>query len=265
MKTKREILESIAHSKDERMLLAGLLDKEQACEQRGYLTGTKFLSMGEHALCVEALRMAEAVHHSVFWGGYAEAERGIFLFFPEYMDAETAKNASPLTLLRAHKCKDSTLTHRDYLGGLMGLQIDRALIGDVLVHDEGADILVLEEAADFIQLNFTQAGNSKLSVTHEPLDTLIIGEELQKEGFGFIASPRLDSIVALIFSLSRNETQRRISDGIVFVNSLPCKKPERLLDEGDRITVRHHGRARIVKFGGHSRKGRLFIQFVKTI
>ncbi len=265
MKTKKEILDSLACSREERMLLAGILDKEQASQRQGYLTHSKFLSMGGHAMCSEALRLAGAASHSLFWGGFDGAERGIYLFYPDYMDEENSKAAAPLALLRAQKRKEDRLSHRDYLGSLMGLQIDRSVVGDILVHEKGADIIVLEEASDFIQLNFTHAGRAPLSVSREPLKDLIKTSSVEKSGSGSVASPRLDCVAALIFSLGRKETQEKISGGLVFVNNMPCQKPERTISEGDRITIRGYGRAKIEVFGGLSRKGRLFVQFVKTI
>ena len=77
MKTKHEILTALAHSGEEKILLASLLDKEQTCDARGYLTSTRFLSMSERALCTEAVHQAGATGHAVFWGGYEDAERGL--------------------------------------------------------------------------------------------------------------------------------------------------------------------------------------------
>lgn len=265
VKTKKELISALAGTRDERLMLAGLLDKEQANRQHDYMTYTKFLSMGEHALCVEAVRQVGAASHAVFWGGYEEAERGIYLFYPDYLDEESAKAAAPLTLLRAHKRKEDVLTHRDYLGALMGLQIDRAMVGDILVYETGADLLVLNEIADFIELHLTQAGRAQLTITREPLSSLRQAHIMEKEGSGSVASPRLDSMAALIFGLGRKEAKDKIEKGLVFVNSLPCQKPEDPIFEGDRLSIRGFGRARIGEFGKISRKGRMFVKFVKTV
>ncbi|MDO4270909.1 MAG: YlmH/Sll1252 family protein [Eubacteriales bacterium] len=264
MKSKNEILAALARSDDERLLLAGLLDKEQTCASRGYLTHTKFLDLNERALCAEAVRLAGASGHALFWGGYEDAERVVCLFYPDYLEEEGAKASAPLALLRAHKSKGDELAHRDYLGALMGLQIDRSVVGDILVHDEGADILVLEDMADFILMNFGKAGRKHISLTREELACLKTAETEQKEGAGSVASPRLDSVAALVFGLSRKDAQERIEKGLVFVNNAPCQKPERQVAEGDRLTVRGLGRARIESFGGVSRKGRQFLKFVKN-
>lgn len=264
MKSKNEILAALARSNDDRLLLAGLLDKEQTCMSRGYLTHTKFLDLNERAKCTDAVRLAGAAGHALFWGGYEDAERGIYLFYPDYLDEQSARETAPLALLRAHKNKEDKLTHRDYLGALMGLQIDRSVVGDILVHEEGADIIVLEDMADFILLHFAKAGRKQISLTREPLAALKSAAVTEKEGSGSVASPRLDSVVALVFGLPRKEAQERIEKGLVFVNNLPCGKPERLVAEGDKITVRGIGRARVTAFGGTSRKGRLFVEFVKN-
>ena len=204
MKTKHEILTALAHSGEEKILLASLLDKEQTCETRGYATSTRFLSMSERALCTEAVHQAGATGHALFWGGYEDAERGIYLFYPDYMDEESARLSAPLALLRAHKSRSDTLTHRDYLGALMGLQIDRSVVGDILVHDEGADIIVLEDVAEFILMNFGKAGRKNLSLTREELSDLRQAVTEEKRGPASTALPRS-------FSVCRERTRRRAS------------------------------------------------------
>ncbi len=263
MKSKNEILAALARNADDRLLLAGLLDKAQACEARGYMTHTRFLNMNERFLCDEAVRLAGLGGSALFWGGYEEAERGIYLFCPDYMDGAAARQAAPIVLLRAHRRAEDALSHRDYLGALMGLQIERAVIGDILVHEEGADLLVLEDMADFLLMHWTQAGRVSLSLTREPLGSLRRQQGEEKEGSGSVASPRLDSVAALVFNISRSEAQARIEKGLVFINNAPVLKAERQLHEGDRLTVRGLGRARITEFGGTSRKGRLFVHYVK--
>ncbi len=264
MKSKQEILTALAHSGEDRLLLAGLLDKEQTCDTRGYVTHTRFLDLKQRALCTDAVRLAGATGHALFWGGYEDAERGIYLFYPDYMDADSARLSAPLALLRAHKRKEDTLTHRDYLGSLMGLQIDRSVVGDILVHEEGADIIVLEDMAEFILMHFAKAGRKQISLTREELTDLRHAVTEEKRGTGSVASPRLDSVAALIFNLSRKEVQARIEKGLVFLNNAPCLKPERQISEGDRLTVRGVGRARVESFGGTSRKGRLFLEYVRN-
>ena len=262
--TKKELLDRCAHDREERVLLGRVLDKGELARTRGVPAHTPFLSPGQRA-AAEDLLNAWGRPRCLFWGGYEDAERGIYLFYPDYMDEESARLSAPLALLRAHKSRSDTLTHRDYLGALMGLQIDRSVVGDILVHDEGADIIVLEDVAEFILMNFGKAGRKNLSLTREELSDLRQAVTEEKRGTGSVASPRLDSIASLIFGLPRKDAQARIEKGLVFVNNAPCLKPERQIAEGDRITVRGLGRARVESFGGTSRKGRIFLDFVRNM
>lgn len=264
MKTKQEILQALCRTAEEKVLLASLMDKEQTCVSRGYLTHTRFLDLNERALCVKAVRLLGASTRALVWGGYGDAERAVCLFYPDYLDEESAKTAAPIALLRAHKHAEDTLTHRDYLGALMGLQIDRGMIGDILVHEEGADLLVLEDMADFLLAHFDRAGRKHIALTREEPADLRQAQCMETEGQGSVASPRLDSVAALIFGLSRAEAQTRIVKGLVFVNNAPCLKPERQIGPGDRLTVRGVGRAHVTCFGGTSRKGRTFVNYVKS-
>lgn len=263
---REKILRALAQDGDDRLLLAGVLDKLETCRTRNYLTATRFLDMRERALVQQAVRMAGAAQECVFWGGYADAERTCAVFFPEYMTAGDVQDEenSPVALVRAQKHDADTLTHRDYLGALMGLQIKREMIGDILVSGAGAEILVLREMADFVQMNFAQAGRKRVSVSRVPLAELHIPEVHETEGEGSVASMRLDSLIALIFSLSRSDAQAFINKGLVFVNQQPCLKPGHDLDAGDRITVRGKGRARILSLGGTSRKGRQFVRYARS-
>ena len=265
--TKQEFLRALAQNPDDRMLLASVLDKLETCRTRNYLTSTRFLDMRERALVQQAVRKAGAEHECVFWGGYTDAEHTCAVFFPDYMTAHDVQNEdnSPVALLRASKHDADTLTHRDYLGALMGMQIKRDMIGDILVGPHGAEILVLREIAEFLLMNFGQVGRKYISLSLEPLSALQLPKVQQITGEGSIASLRLDSVIALVFSLSRSDAQAFIEKGLVFVNQQPCLKPGHDIDVGDRITVRGKGRAQVESLGGVSKKGRQFIRFVRSV
>lgn len=89
---KEKILRALAQSDEDRLLLAGVLDKLGTCRDRNYMTSTRFLDMRERALVQQAVRMAGAERQCVFWGGYPDAERTCAVFFPDYMTAEDAVN-----------------------------------------------------------------------------------------------------------------------------------------------------------------------------
>lgn len=263
MKPKTDILRALARTDEDRVLLAQALDKLETCRTRGYLTSTKFLDLRARSLVAEAARLADGMDMTAFAGGHPEAERAVAVFFPDYLTAEAAASpdCAPIALLRARKHPADTLTHRDYLGALMGLGLERSCIGDIYVHEEGADLVVLREVADFVRADFGKAGRKRLTIEEIAPDALRAAQDEGVEREGSVASPRLDSFVALAFGLPRGEAQELIARGQVFLNFLECAKAEKELREGDRVTVRGLGRARLEAFLGTSRKGRQFLRY----
>ena len=266
MKTKAEILHALAQTEEDRVMLAQALDKLETCRTRGYLTHTRFLDLRERTLMTEAVRLAGAEAETMTVGGYPEAERVCAVFYPDYLTAEDvlSEDNSPLAVLRVSKHPADTLTHRDYLGALMGLQVKRGCIGDILVHDEGADVVVLRDVVDFLLLNFDRAGRKRLTSREIVPAALRVQQETGEEKEGSVASLRLDAVAAMVFGLSRAEAQEQIAKGQVFLNFLSCQKPEKEIFEGDRVTIRGMGRAHITALSGISRKGRQFLRYVRS-
>ncbi len=195
---------------------------------------------------------------SIFYGGYPDAERVILVNLPDYTFLE---NENPLTIIRAVKAEGSReLTHRDYLGSLVGLGIKRELLGDILVRPDGADIIVMEDITDFIMMNYYKAGRTNLSLSQHPMEELIIPPRKTQSITDTVASLRLDSVTASAFGLSRGKASEAITRGIVFVNHMETTKPDFQVGEGDKITLRGKGKACLIEIGGKSRKDRQYIK-----
>ena len=149
------------------------------------------------------------------------------------------------------------LTHRDVLGSLMGLGIDRSKFGDVIVQQGGAQILVDESVADFVIQNFTKIAMVTVTVSRMELSELQPKEEKIKEVRTTVASMRLDSIASSGFSTSRTKVVEAIKAGLVQVNWQPAKGPAQEVKEGDIISLRGRGRMQIESITGTSKKGRI--------
>lgn len=247
--------------KEDKILLALAEDRFHQCSSQYAAANTDFLDLRQRGL-VEALcrRLCQGDSdvRRRFFGGYEDAERTICLFLPDYAQIE---DSSPLAVVRAETAPDAKkLTHRDYLGSLMGLGIRREKIGDILTHETGADIIVMEEIADFLLYNYGQAGRTPLKVTRVPLAELRVPEQkslLQKDT---VASLRLDNVLSSAFCLSRAKAAEAIRAGLVFVNSAPAEKPDLQVKEGDKLVLRGKGKAFLREVGGKTRKERIFIR-----
>ena len=143
---KTELLDKYARDGDSRLLLARVLDQWQRAEQRGVPTHTGFLSPAEQAVSADLL-MAAAPGQGILAGGYPDAERRLWAFLPDWLEEETWQQGEecPLCALEVKTPLGAGLTHRDYLGSLMGLGLTREKLGDILLSQQGAQVVVLRE------------------------------------------------------------------------------------------------------------------------
>jgi RNA-binding protein YlmH len=201
------------------------------------------------------------------YGGYADAERRMLVCIPsEIPMADAEATDGLLAVLRVTKPAISReLTHRDYLGSVLGLGIDRSVTGDILVRPDGADIIITPEIADFLLREFRQAGRTNIKTQIVPIDDLIVPEMRTQTIRDTIPSARLDSIVSSAFRLSRSKAAEAIRSGIVSLDHAECLKPDAKVEEGQTLVLRGKGKAVIDEIGGESKKGRIWVSIRKFI
>lgn len=255
---KGALLDRLGLSGEDRLALARVLDKAEQAERRNVPAATGFLSPQQRAWAQDCLRLAGISESAyVLQGGYEGAERQIFLFLPDWLEPESA--GSPIRCLRASFQEDENLTHRDFLGSLMGLGLVREKIGDILAAPGSADLLVLEGVADFLLQNWDSAGRVKLRVTAIEPDNLHIPAVRRREIRDTVSSLRLDAVAAGGFRLARGKAAALIESGKVQLNWRECVKPDKLLEAGDVVSARGFGKFELSEVGGLTRKGRISI------
>ena len=225
------------------------------------------------------------------YGGYENAERMMLGFAPpyplpynsessrgydnEYRHGHTSGNinkdepeALPLetfpiqTLAITYNGQFSKqLTHRDFLGAVLGLGLDRGKIGDIRLGDSGAIMYVADEVASFITENLQEVGRT--SVTAEVIAAQSTEDLLGPETSGTskritVASLRLDAVISTAFHISRGKAATFIEAEKVFVNWAIGKKTQ-LLFAGDIVTIRGTGRVKIEEIYGQTKKDRVAI------
>jgi len=253
---------------EDKLILAMAEDKLTQCQENYMITNTGFLDMRQQTLCKKMLRSRSDVR-GFFYGGYADSERRIGVFIPEYIHMETEEELheyflnniedNPLTLIRAEHSGYKELTHRDYLGSLIGMGIKREAIGDILVHQKGADILVLRTITEFLLVNYSKAGRTNLTLREEKIERIISPEVYSEERNVTVASLRLDNVVAAAFKLSRSAAVQAIKSGVVFLDGMQTEKPEKIVGQGDKIVLRGKGKTVLREIGGNTRKDRVYI------
>lgn len=257
---KSTMIAKIASDPEDRLLLARVLDKFEQMERRGIPTATGFLTPREQAMATALLHTAGVRTGFLFDGGYEAAERKILLFLPEWAE----EDETALAFLRADfHGADSTLTHRDLLGSLMGLGVTREKLGDILISPHSADLIAAPSLAEFLLREWDSAGRVKLSVSVIDRAALTVPEVRTRIIRDTVSSPRLDAIVSSAFSMSRGKAADLIAAGKVNLDHVPCEKPDKPVPEGAVITARGFGKARLTQLGGLTKKGRTGIVIEK--
>ena len=257
----------------DRIMVSLVEEKMKKCDELQMITSSKFLDMHEKSL-ISALKTPTGVFR-VFFGGFSDAERTVAVFLPEYTGVKNEEELlqyfiendddNPISLLKIKKDKFSkALTHRDYLGALMGLGIKRDVIGDIKTNDDGCELVCLKNMAEYIKENLTKAGRGTLQIEIIPFSDMNAQPNNDGEEISFtVSTVRLDSIIKNAFGISREGACDAIEKGLVFVNDLQCFKPDKRIADGDKVVLRHKGRFIVSSSSDMSKKGRFIIKGIK--
>ena len=191
----------------------------------------------------------------------------ICLFLPDWQEEEDAVNdpEGPLSAIQARFSPEASLSHRDILGSLMGLGITREKLGDILVEEGCAQLLLLRETVPILLSQWESAGRWKLKLEEIPLSELRVKPPQIKTIRDTVATLRLDAVCASGFSTSRAKAGELISAGRVSLNHRECAKADRAVAQGDVIACRGLGKCVVKEVLGQSKKGRTMIVIERYI
>ena len=253
----RTNINKIAHTPEDRVLLAKLWDKIHSGMDRNIPASTRFLSPRELEMARYLFGEPEGLYS---FGGYPDAERKMLVYLPEYMEEEALyAEDSPCIALRASFYQADTPTHRDFLGALMGCGIDRETVGDILVDKDSCDFFVTREIAPYVLQNFLSAGRAKLHLEQIALENIRLPLPEIKEVKDTLPSLRLDCVISSGFRIGRSLAAQYIAAGKAAIDGLPCEKADKSVCEGSAVTVRGLGKIKLAAVGGKTRKDRISV------
>lgn len=265
---KQELLKDYKKQED-KICLSQILNKIEFSQTREKLEYTDFLDMYQIALAENFLRKIKFENYKLY-GGYEESERKILIAYPEkYNEEMLAKNyGKMLKVVRIvlPKEEQGKYTHRNYLGGIVKLGLKREKVGDILVSNDGADIVVVEDFSEILKQelpSLTRFENS--TITIEELKDLRKKEIKIEEIKIIVPSLRLDNIVSDLAKTSRNKASQILAQERVFVNGQNETKPSKQIKLNDIITIRGKGRFVIKEFTGTTRSGRTVVLVEKYV
>ena len=241
--------------------------------QRDIITYSDFLNLNEQNI-LHTLPKDQIFTRIVSFGGYEMAERQMAAFIPdalylrygkkESVDAEIGYPFCALEIRPVNLRFAEPLTHRDYLGAVLNLGIERSRTGDILPGEDGALMFVHDDIAEFICSELSRIRHTSVRVCQVPLSDVSYTPKVE-EIRGTVASVRLDSLLSLAFSQSRSKLSGLISGAKVYVNGKLITSNGYQPQEGDIISVRGMGRFRYEYAGARTRKNRINVVIARYI
>ena len=250
---------------DENRLIARAYDIAEICERQYIPKAIGFLTPAETAVVNRNFSSKEFSADLKFFsfGGFDDAERQMFFALPEYAEVDAVWDF--IQVLEITGRDIGTLSHRDFLGSLVGLGIKREKIGDILCFDDRCVVFAAADIAEFIISNLDKVGKSGVKVAMVEPKNLIIPKRKFEEIRTTVPSLRLDAVIGAALKTSRGTAVELIRSKRTAVNWQEAEDVALKLKGGDVFSVRGKGRFRLSEEVYETRKGRLGICIEKYV
>lgn len=253
MRIDKETYVKHIQDRDRILEMRKILDKIEIVLNRHTLESTDFLDPYSRKLARSILNRFLDVGYKEC-GGMENLERKTLMIYPDYYYLEDCeKEIKALRLIGDFQ----SLSHKDFLGAILGLGIDRSKLGDILIHKDYADIIVKKEISDFILFNLEKIASLNVKLEEINLDDLTYVESQYKEVQKTLTSYRIDVYISGTYNLSRQKSRDLINAGNVKVNWEPVDKNSKEVEIGDVISIRGYGRSKLHSIQGISKKGKI--------
>lgn len=250
-------------NKEELLLQKRLVELSRIAYTREIVTFSEFLNLNElNILHTTPKNMLLSQYKT--YGGYGLSERQMAAFLPDALYYDYQYPVQIIEISPVNRKFAEELSHRDYLGAVMNLGIERCKLGDILIEDGKAILFAKEELAGYIMEHLTR-------IRHTTVKTSILPafedsyEPRYEELKGTVASVRLDTVLSLAFPLSRSKVTGLIEGARVFVNGKLVTSNGYRLKEGDILSVRKMGRIGYNGILSETKKGRYMVSIRKYI
>lgn len=168
---------------------------------------------------------------------------------------EPEQSAFPISAIEFKYRVCDKLTHRDFLGTLMSLGIERDTVGDILVENGRTVVFVKSELKDYIESQIFKIGGAGVKIVPPNLANLPQGRGTEEMSLT-VSSLRFDNIVAAVSGLSRDKTAKLILSGETTLNFVVTQNVSCRVKDGDTFTIRGKGKFKLDKVLGETKKGR---------
>lgn len=244
----------------------------------GELSVSDFLSDTEAAHAKIMLYEQKILHRAVFFGGYDEAERKILFLLPSYADdldgsAEEKlkyyfedERSLSVVALQIQGSGYRELSHRDYLGSVLALGLERDVIGDIVVIDSARAVLFCSgKISEFITASLERVANDAVKITHFDAAESLSANREYKHIAATVASNRLDCVVSALTGLSREKSQELIGRELCQLNHITECRCDRTVNAPCTLSLRGYGKFILRELETKTKKGRIRMSADKYI
>lgn len=266
----KQLMLSKYSKSEEKLLISKMFDKIKASGEKNKVEYLDFLDLREQHLLQKIIN-TEKIENYMFYGVISNAERKVLLFYPKKFNDIIQTDVSSLMPIKCIRVKlpkemHGKYNHRNYLGGLIKLGIKREKIGDILVFEDGADIIVLEEIEKFLLSNLeTLTRFNKSEINSIELNNIREKKTNKQELNIIVPSLRIDAVISDILKTSRGKVEELIKEGRVFLNYEEIYKFTRQIKEKDILVIRGKGKFEIGNLNGTTKNGRTKLTVYKYI
>ena len=250
-------------NKEEELLCKRLKELAYHSYHKGINIYTDFLNLNEINLFESIKRELPNIQYG-FWGGYTDAERRVICFFNDDSFLHSAFPIVCIKIIPSNAKFSEELSHRDFLGAILNLGIERYTIGDILIKENEGYVFCNDRIAIYILDHLNKIKHTNIKSQIVSLEDIQITPKL-KEMKGTVSSLRLDSVLSLALKSSRSSLVNLISTGNVFVNSKRIESNSYILEDGDVISVRGNGKFIFKDTLNMTKKGRYSITILKYV
>lgn len=234
------------------------IDLSKQANRKGIVLFSDFLNLNEQNIYQQNQAFFETKTES--FGGVDFAERQIIAFIPDALYYEWEYPITALKIVPSYPKFAEQLSHRDVLGALMNLGIDRSKVGDIFIQEQTCYLICEETIADFFISQLDKIRHTAVKLSRVPLSELKAVQNLKKME-GFITSNRLDNILACVFKLSRSQASELLRAEKAFVNGKMIQNSSYRVKSGEIVSLRGYGRFLFSEEYGITQKGRLKIRY----
>ncbi len=247
----------LSHLKRENEKIIGdkILDKIEIVLTRKNEESTDFLNPHQQKISRNIIKQIADINF-IEDGGYKSAERKRITIFPDYLFADNVE--VPISILKIEgNFNFCNVNHRDFLGAIMGLGIKRKMVGDLLIMDDFAQVIVANDLKEYVIMKLTHVNEVPVEINEISRDDLIVPTQHTKEIKATVPSMRLDAIASAGFGDSRNKISQEIKNKRVKLNWRMENDPAKDVEVKDMISIRGRGRVEVMERVGLSNRGRI--------